>query len=246
MTLPPRAIIGFDRMVAIEWLDAAAGRLAMGQSEESVRRYLWSLLGDVVSGETVHSARGKTLTVLARIWLTVPVQATPLRDQALRCIPAVTTEERIALHWAMSVASYPFFFDVAQNVGKLLALHGSASSSQVARRMIETWGDRSTLPRAIQRVLRSMIQWGGLREGTERGALVAPAQRIRICDGVAELLVEALLVSLGCGMGFSRATNHPALFPFVLHMDASALRKSRRVRVFRQGDQTDFLELTRA
>lgn len=246
MTETQRVTIGFDRRIDIEWLDAAAGRLAMGQSQAAVREFLWSLLRDVVAGESVHSARGKTLTVLARIWLTVPTQAKYLRDGALECIRTVPPHERIALHWAMCLGCYPFFFDVAASVGKLLSLHGSASLPQVARRMTEIWGDRSTLPRAIQRVLRSMVQWDVLLDGPVKGTFGPVPRRVQIGGRTAELLIEALLVSQGSGIPFSQAISHPAIFPFDISVSASAFRSNARVRVFRQGDQADFLELAKA
>ena len=169
-----KTTIGFDRRIDLAWLDAAAGCLATGQSEAEARAFLWSLLDRIVAGETTHSARGKTLTVLSRVWLRVPHTAQRLRDAALTCITDATAEERLALHWAMSLASYPFFCEVAASIGKLLALHGQASLAQVSRRMTETWGDRSTLPRAIQRVLRSMRQWGALCEEEKRKARMFP------------------------------------------------------------------------
>jgi hypothetical protein len=49
--------IGFDRRIDVEWLDAAAGRIAAGASPADVREFLWSLLDGVVGGDTVHSAR---------------------------------------------------------------------------------------------------------------------------------------------------------------------------------------------
>lgn len=152
-----RTTIGFDRRIDIEWLDAAAGRVAAGHSSADVRKVLWALLDGVVGGDTVHSARGKTLTVLMRIWVTVPPFAEPLRSAAIKHIPLASSEERLAIHWAMSVACYPFFAEVAAHVGKLLRLNGHANLAQIVRRMTESWGDRSTLPRAVQRVLRSMI-----------------------------------------------------------------------------------------
>ena len=46
-----RATIGFDRKIDLTWLDAAAGRLATGESVADVRAFLWSLLDGVVPGE---------------------------------------------------------------------------------------------------------------------------------------------------------------------------------------------------
>jgi len=238
-----RTTIGFDRHIDIEWLDAAAGRVAAGQSSADVREFLWGLLDGVVGGDTVHSARGKTLTVLMRIWVTVPSIAEPLRAAAIKRIPLASSEERLAIHWAMSVACYPFFAEVAGHVGKLLALNGQANLSQIVRRMTETWGDRSTLPRAVQRVLRSMVQWGALREGGEKGIFISPARRIGLSERPAELVVQAVLVSHGHGMGLAQAISHSALFPFHVRLNASSARNSDQLRVLRQGDQTDFVDL---
>jgi hypothetical protein len=143
----------------------------------------------------------------------------------------------------MAIGTYPFFCDVAANVGKLLALNERVNLSQLERRMTETWGDRSTLPRAIQRVLRSMVQWGVLRDGPGRGTFVALPKRIGVPDAVSELLLQAVLVSTDRGMPLTYLTGHPALFPFELHVSAAALRKSGSMQIERQGDQTDFVEL---
>jgi hypothetical protein len=243
MSTGERTTIGFDRRIDVEWLDAAAGRVAAGHSPADVRDFLWGLLQGVVGGDTVHSARGKTLTVLMRIWVTVPPSAERLRATAVNRICSASSGERLAMHWAMSVACYPFFAEVAAHVGKLLALNGYANLSQIVRRLTERWGDRSTLPRAVQRVLRSMVQWGALREGEKKGIFLPPARLITLSEGSAEFLVQAVLVSHGSGMRLAQATSHSALFPFDVRLNASSARKSDQLRVLRQGDQTDFVEL---
>jgi hypothetical protein len=154
----------------------------------------------VVPGNTQSSGRGKTLTVLTRIWVVVPEQAEPLRRAALQCIDSATGEQRIAIHRAMVIGTHPFFCDVAANVGKLLILNRQANRSQIKRRMTEAWGDRSTLKRTIQHVLRSMLQWGLLGLGQEKGSLSAPLRRIAINDEVSELLLHAVLLGHGHGL----------------------------------------------
>ena len=244
MSLRERANIGFDRRIDIEWLDAAAGRVAAGYGPTEIREFLWGMLNGVVGGDTVHSARGKTLTVLMRIWVTVPPAAEPLRDAAIKRISSASPGERLAIHWAMSVACYPFFAELAAQTGKLLALNGQASLSQVVRRMTETWGDRSTLPRAIQRILRSMVQWGALSEGSEKGIFMPPERRVMLSDGLAELMVRAILVSHGRGLALTQATSHSALFPFDVKLNAYGARNSDHLSVARQGDRSEFVELT--
>lgn len=238
-----RTTIGFDRTIHLEWLDIAAARLSRGEAPSEVRKAVWDILSDLIPGDTNSSGRGKTLTVLSGIWLTVPDQVRPLRDKALKCLTTTSGQERVAVHWAMTVATHPFFFDVATNVGKLLALHGQASRSQIKRRMTESWGDRSTLERTIQHVLKSMTQWGLLRPGPVKGTLLPAGRRVPISGYLAELLVHGVLLSQGAGMTLPQAADHPALFPFRLQLNAAGLRENKSLRVQRQGDQSDFVEI---
>src|SRR5581483_5323748 len=182
MSMPTRRRIGFDRTIAAEWLDAAVARVMTGEPPDATRKFLWEFLEGVEAGTTNNSSRGKTLTVLTRIWVSVPKQAEPLKRAALQCVTSASGENRIGVHWAMVAGTHPFFFDVATHVGKLIKLNGQANRSQIKRRLTETWGDRSTLERTIQHVLRSMGQWGLLRAGEEHGSIVGPARRIRTND----------------------------------------------------------------
>ncbi len=241
--MPERRRIGFDRTIAAEWLDAAVARVLTGESPDATRKFLWEFLEGVESGTTNNSSRGKTLTVLTRIWVSVPIPSEPLKRAALQCVTSASGEKRIGIHWAMVAGTHPFFFDVATQVGKLIKLHGQANRSQIKRRMTETWGDRSTLERTIQHVLRSLTHWGLLRAGEEHGAIVGPAYRISLGDDIGQLLLHAVLLAHGKGLPFSHLIDHPALFPFAIQVTARDLMRNPIFRVQRQGDQSDFVEL---
>ena len=243
MTSGDQRTIGLDRPVRLEWLDAAAGRLAAGDTPKVARDYVWNLLDGVVAGSTPQTARGKTLTVLGRVWFTPPTAAVGLRDAAAKVVAQASADERFAIHWAMLCAAYPFFVDVAGLVGKSLALNGEVALSQLTRRLVVTWGDRSTLRPATQRLVRSMVQWGALRDGGRIGLYLAPAKRIVVSSAIGELLVEGLLIAAQRGMPLTQLVGHPAAFPFDVRTDLPALRRSVRLCVHRQGDQTDFVEL---
>jgi hypothetical protein len=120
---------------------------------------------------------------------------------------------------------------------------GQANRSQIKRRMTESWGDRSTLERTIQHVLKSMAQWGVLKPGSEKGSLIVARKPIRVSEEIAELLVHGVMLSQGRGMSLSQLVSHPAIFPYKLQLNAATLRKHPCLRVQRQGDQSDFVEL---
>ena len=243
MSMPRTARIGFDRTISFEWMDAAVARVLTGEAPDATRKFLWDFLEGVESGTSNNSNRGKTLTVLTRIWVSVPKQAEHLKRAALKCVASTSGEKRIGLHWAMVVGTHPFFFDVATHVGKLNKLHGQASRSQIKRRMTEAWGIARTLERTIQHVLRSMTQWGLLSIGNERGSLISPSQRIEIGDEVGQILLESVLLVHGKGLPFSHLIDHPALFPFSVQVAVRDLMRNPAFRVQRQGDQSDFVEL---
>src|ERR1700687_368295 len=110
--MPDRRRIGFDRTISFEWLDAAVARVMSGEEPEGTRKFLWDFLEDVEPGTTNNSGRGKTLTVLTRIWVSIPKQAQPLKQAALKRVASTSGEERIGVHWAMVAGTHPFFFDV--------------------------------------------------------------------------------------------------------------------------------------
>ncbi len=83
------AIIGFDRKIELDWLDATAAQVAAGAGDREIRDYLWKLLDGEVAGDSFNSARGKTVTVLRHIWSRVPEPVLPLRERALALLPRV-------------------------------------------------------------------------------------------------------------------------------------------------------------
>lgn len=239
-----RASIGFDRRIDLEWLDAAAAQAATGATADELRAHLWNLLDGAVSGDKFNSARGKTLTVLNHIWGEVPASATSLRERAAGLIAGSTPDERLALHWAMMVGTYPVFTDTAAAVGRLLTLQGSFTLAHLTRRLVGVWGERSTLERAGQRIVRSMVQWGVLRDTETRGMYEAVPGRRKVVSAVGTVLIEALLVDAEeASVPLERLTRHPAIFPFDLDVNANHVRGASQFRVHRQGLDSDFVEL---
>ena len=209
-------IVGFDRKVRTSWLDATARLAAEGLSPAVIRAQLDDLLDGQVSGKGPHSARGKTMTVLCRVWVTVPDRVVPLRDDALSVLDGGRVPDLRPLHWGMCLTTYPFFRDVAAITGRLLSLQGSVALAMVTRRIVERWGARSTVLRASQRVVRSMVDWGVLIETERRGFFHSgPAIAVQEGGAWAGWLLEAALVASGRqSMRFGTLIRHPILFPF--------------------------------
>ena len=238
-----KKLIGFDRKIELEWLDATAEWAAEGLPPDEIRGHLDSFLAEHVAGEGPHSAKGKTKTVLVHIWVRVPDRLIPLRNRGLALLQTLPASARLALHWGMSIATYPFFHEVAATTGRLLNVQGNAPMAQVMRRTIESWGQRSTLSRAVARVLRSFVEWGALLETHDRGVFApAPKASTGGYEGVGVWLAEACLSATESAMlPFRQLVANPALFPFSIRFTARDLRRSPSLEVIRQGLNEDYV-----
>ena len=239
-----RKVVGIDRKLKLDWLDATAAQIATGSSVKELREYLRGLLGDELSGQSFNSDLGKTITVLCHIWATVPGEAVELRDRALSLFPRFDGDNRLAVHWAMTIGTYPFALATAETVGKLLSLQEEFSIALLRRRLIGAWGDRAIVKNASQRLVRTMVQWGVLDETEVRGTYRQAPQKITLDPAVEHLLIEALLIgSPGREMQMSQLATHAAAFPFALSANAHQLRGAKQFRVDRQGLDVDVVGL---
>lgn len=230
-----------------------------------------------VGGSSPRSNREKTATILTRIWCGPPPGLLPLRDAGLRLLDgmgsagatepaeamesagltesAATTEPagaveptgRLAVHWGMTMATYPFWNAVAAQVGRLLRLQGVATAAQVLRRVQEQYGQRPTVARATQRVVRSFVDWGVLADTETRGRYVAgdPCP-VRAPALVAWLAEAALHVRDGePAAPVQELLGQPGLFPFrVSYVTARGLAaESPRLDVAHQGLDTEVVML---
>ncbi len=210
-----RRVIGFDRELRLEWLDAVASRAAAGDAPEVVRPWLDGHLADVLGGKGRSGNRGKTVTVLTRIWVNVPLRCLPLRNKAVGLLAAGDGTDRLALHWALSSAVYPFFADVVTVMGRLLALQGEVERQAVIRRVVEMWGDRPAVSRGCRAVWTSVKGWGVLDEGSKRGLYTGRGAPLRPSPAVQGFLIDALKVNSDRPQSQLRdATMLPGLFPF--------------------------------
>lgn len=234
--------IGFDRKIRLGWLDAAAEWTAQGMSAAEIRAKLDLLLEGEVTGE---AARKKTKGVLLRTWLLVVEDLRPLRDEALTLLAERPGPDRLLLHWGMVCANYPVVWEVASVVGRLLSLQENVSLAQLRRRIVETYGERSTLIRASQRIVRSFVDWGVLVETQEKGVYL-PAAALPVSDErLSAWLVEAALRTTGREIGvLTSVLGSPALFPFnIERFSAQLLEQSPRLELYRQNRDEDLVRL---
>ena len=236
--------IRLDRRLDIEWLNAAATLVGDNADKHHIRSSLIEMLSGTLSGGRKQgTACYKTARVLFKSWVSVPRELECFRNRASKVFPTLEGNERLALHWAMLLANYPFFGDVARHTGRLLALQGNCSLSQITRRMQETWGDRSTVTRATQRLVRSIVQWGALRDTDLRGVYIQASEQVAVPEKLANLMLEALLRHQRKPLPIHQLSRQPTVFPFRLRLGAHQIQESQRFELFHQGLDTEMVAL---
>jgi len=167
--------IGLDRLVRLRWLEKTANLLLAGNDAPAVKGALQEdLQGAFRTGKTkIRGSLDKTITILMKIWVRPPRNLYPLQREGLKLLSRLPREDHIAVHWGMAMAVYPFWGFVAGHVGRLLRLQGTANHAQVRRRIMEQYGQRPTVKDAVRRVLRSMVDWGVLKDTPTHDAQTA-------------------------------------------------------------------------
>jgi hypothetical protein len=233
-----RKVIGFDRKVEIQWLDAVLDRVAAGSDLATTRAFLHEMLKPQ---HPAKEARQKTAGIITRIWQLVTPEHSSIRDDALALLTSIPPRERVWLHWGMASLTDPLFLETAAAIGRLLKLQGDFTLAQLERRLIEDWGDRSTLKRAAQRIVRSMVQWGALTE-SGRGQF-RPASKLTTRSKELQLwfLETAHRAEQNGEVESHQLMNLPMAFPFQITIGLGDLRRSKHFMIHRQGLDMDMV-----
>jgi len=238
--------IGIDRIVRLKWLEKTLFLVLAGNQDAVIRESLREYIKESFRSDSLYKrgAIDKTITILRKVWARVPSDLVSFRDDGLQLAENTKNTQRIALHWAMITAVYPFWNSVAIHTGRLLRLQGSIIAAQVQRRVKEQYGERQTASRATQRVLRSMIDWSVLRDTNEKGIYRKGEQFSLDNPRLVAFMVEALLRSTPNGTApIKELLNSPSLFPFLMpHFPAEKIASlSPRLEVLRHGLDEELL-----
>lgn len=228
-----KRIVGLDREIHLRWLDLAASYSESEPDPAALRgRLMEALEAEIRSWE----ARDKTCTVLMRAWRKVPAEHVALRDQGYSLLKVVPPDQRTVLHWGMLLLAYPFFRETATLIGRAASAQATISRGQVQRKIAETWGERSTVYRAVNRMFQTLTGWGILvkQPGDRDTYIPGPVRQVTPRE-LGLWLVEAILLARASTMAFSELAQCPEIAPFRLAVTLADVTRAGRFETFSEG-----------
>ena len=210
--------IGIKQAIRLEWMDYTVNLLLSGMDATTIRQELHHYLSDRKGGgslgERSENTRKFVVNNLMHIWITPPQEIVPMRNDALEIIRNDATQS-LAMHWSLISSVYPFWFNTATQVGKLLLMQDQVSQKQIVSRLKEQYGDRETIERYAKYVIRSFVYWGVLKEENRKGIYrLGNVTRVENLISIGLLLESALLANEKGKSTWEELIFSPAFFAF--------------------------------
>jgi hypothetical protein len=211
------ASIGIKQVIRYEWMEHTLNLLASGMQKDEIRKelvvYLSEKRGSGEAGKRAEYTMSLAVSVLMNTWAAPKKNLLPYRNKWLRYAekhPVYQTG-----HWAMISAAYPFWFNICHVFGSLFKLQDKIKKSQVMNRIYEVLGERNTVERCSQYVIRSLVSWGIIKDLNTKG-VYEKGCTIAVNDiYLVSLLLEAALYAIpGERFQMSALLNCPAFFNF--------------------------------
>ncbi|EPY7700974.1 MULTISPECIES: hypothetical protein [Bacillus] len=230
--------VGFDQKVLLHHLDFTANH-----TKKYSRKDMYEVLDGYLRNDiTGAKSRKNAVTMLMKIWYLVDKDLIEIRDRVLEVLPVLTKEERVFIHWGMTLAAYPFFKDAIHELGKLFQLQDTVPSTVIGKRMKEEYGDRRRVEVATSAVLMSIKAWGIIIPTKNRSYQLP--DKVFISNPLLQVFIVKIMLHVleHTALQIDILKNHPMLFPFDHEFDLLELRQNEWLTLHHQGVDTLIVE----
>jgi len=234
----PQYLVGFDRFIALDWANYALELSAHPDSETDKVSQLKSWLAIRVSGK---DAARKTANVLTRLWFDSNLDTLYFRNEALELRLDAPKSEFVVFQWGMALLTFPFFYETCTQAGRLLALQSKLARREVQVRMAEKYSNQGTVPRSVDRVLQSLVDWGVLERLSiqELGLKQHKSSEVLLKKWLLECVVFSAPNKRIPLQGFYKM---PVLFPFEYNGDIGQIvNSSSKLKIERDGNNSEYI-----
>ncbi len=234
--------IGFSRTIMLDWLDVTASLCVQNFELLKIRQHL----AETISG-TVHGidAQRKTIDVLSAIWVKTEKSAPQIRQQALAIFPTLSSsEERLWLHYGMTLVCYPFFRKCVAAIGQISRTDELITRKVIKDRIASDYGHLGALDRSVERIIASLTNWGALGNTNQNDKYQISSRKFQSTDIMQNWLLSCALFSHPSeAIPFDDLVHLPELYPFKFTIGVDNLRRDSRFEVQRQGGGLEMVKL---
>lgn len=226
--------IGFSRTITLDWLDVTASLCVQNIEPLKIRQHMADTISGTVTGV---DAQRKTIDVLSAIWVKTEKTAPRIRQEALALFPTLTSsEERLWLHYGMTLVCYPFFRKCVAAIGQVSRTEELITRNLIKDRIAGEYGHLGALDRSVERIIASLTNWGALATTEQKQNYRIVLHRFCASEGLQSwLLTCALYAHPSEAIPFDDLVHLPELYPFKIALRVDNLRKDSRFDIQRQG-----------
>ena len=234
--------IGFSRTILLDWLDVTASMCVQKMEPLGIRQRLADTISGTVTGT---DAQRKTIDVLSAIWVKTEKTAPSLRQEALALFPTLSTsEERLWLHYGMTLVCYPIFRKVTAAIGQISRTEEIITRKMIKDRIAGEYGHLGALDRSVERIIASLTNWGALANTEQKQNYRILLHNFASSENLQSWLLScALQAHPSDAIPFDDLVHLPELYPFRITLGVDNLRKDGRFEVQRQGGGLDMVRM---
>lgn len=241
--MSPDKNIGFRRNICLSWMDAAAAYCIETPDPAALRARL-----DPVVAQQIASPKTRriALDILVNIWgKSAQVHPALHRDAMALYASTSTVNDRVWLHYGMTLLVYGFFRASVLAIGQISRYQETITPKEVKQKLVAELGQLGSVDKAAERVIFSLRDWG-IVATTEQRYVYRPLRGhfVAADPALEEWLLAAALTAHPAGeLPFADLVRLPELFPFRFSVGVDQLRRSERFDVHRQGSGWDMVAI---
>ena len=200
--------IGLSKNVKLEWMNLAADQHLLGKTQIEAM----PVIDEKIHESIKCQANVRTIrAILMNMWFK---NQDWFLDKATDVTRGISENERLAVHWALMLVRYPFFYDLCSAIGGLFEFRDEITIDQIRNRVFDKWGARATLKPGLSQVIHMLKDLNILNPVKPAGTYTHNS--VLVSDvNIMQLLCAATIKASGKEyMTWENITQHPALFSF--------------------------------
>lgn len=216
-------LVGMSRNINEDYLDKVIELMNEDDDFEFVKKGLQEYISLQI--QTKINIR-KTVSILMNIWILDTEENKKIKDYARSTVKNGNRELKFVANWCMMLITYSVFKDIATTIGKLEKMQLELTAKGIREKMLDLWGERTTLVHAIPKNIKTMKDIGVL-DSPKVGKYVVKKYEVK--DSKAMILIVATLILLKGKLYVSidELINDEMMFPIKYNVDLGVLQESK-------------------